>query len=104
LTLRFTAFFLAATLRLTTFFLTLRFTAFFLAATLRLTTFFLTARFFAGAFLVTFFFAAIPKLLTVLAQCEYKQVVTNYQFYLMENCTLCTDVLAAPAELYLNRT
>jgi hypothetical protein len=38
---------------------------------------------------------------TSLAQSEYKQVITNYQFYFMENCTCHASVLAALAQLYL---
>ncbi len=38
---------------------------------------------------------------TSLAQSEYKQVITNYQFYFMENCTCHASVLAACAQLYL---
>jgi hypothetical protein len=38
---------------------------------------------------------------TSLAQSEYKQVITNYQFYFMENCTCHASVLAAFAQLYL---
>ena len=38
---------------------------------------------------------------TSLAQSEYKQVITNYQFYFMENCTCHASVLTACAQLYL---
>jgi hypothetical protein len=84
------AFFLVAALRFgAAFFLVaaLRFgAAFFFVATLRfVATFFLVATLRFGAafrFVATFFFTAIPNLHCIqIAQGEYKQVITNYQFF-----------------------
>jgi hypothetical protein len=98
------AFFLVAALRFgAAFFLVaaLRFgAAFFLVATLRfVATFFLVAtlRFVAAfRFVATFFFTAMPNLHCIkIAQGEYKQVITNYQFFLevMFACVACIDAV-----------
>jgi len=94
------AFFFVAALRFgATFFLVaaLRFgAAFFFVATLRfVATFFLVATLRFGAafrFVATFFFTAIPNLHCIqIAQGEYKQVITNYQFFfeVMFACFAC---------------
>jgi len=55
-----------------------------------------------GCFLPRYFLSCShTKPPTSLAQSEYKQVITNYQFYFMENCTCHASVLAAFAQLYL---
>jgi hypothetical protein len=94
------AFFFVAALRFgAAFFLVaaLRFgAAFFFVATLRFgATFFLVAALRFGAtffFVATFFFTAIPNLHCIqIAQGEYKQVITNYQFFfeVMFACFAC---------------
>jgi hypothetical protein len=70
--------------------------AFFFVATLRfVATFFLVATLRFGAtffFVAAFFFTAIPNLHCIqIAQSEYKQVTTNYQFFfeVMFACIAC---------------